>query len=118
MSESEEARRARELAEAIQLLAEGFIARLPATLASMREQLDLIWQDPSNQTAWRNMHRHLHGIAGSGGTFGYTELGDRARALEIRINELPKNSAATDQSALLHDQYAYLDWVQAQYVDK
>lgn len=108
-----------QLTEAIRALGVAFINRLPAALADMRQELSSITNDAGDQKAWKNLHRHLHSIAGAAGTFGYTELGDRARELEHRVNAMQADGSTlveSVRSALLHDQNSFMEWVQAGFV--
>lgn len=107
-----------ELAAAIRVLADTFVARLPANIDAMHAELRVIDNDPANLPAWKNLHRHLHSLAGSAGTFGFNDLGDRARALEHRINQALKGGATAleaDRPALVRDQISYMEWVQANF---
>ena len=120
MSSSEQ-EKADELAAAIAALADIFVARIPAALDSMQEELDCLSQNAQNHASWKNLHRHLHNLAGSAGTFGHPELGDRARALEHRIDALLKTGDAAANpasSAFMQDQRNFMLWIDAQYVNK
>ncbi len=105
-----------ELAEAIRALGVAFINRLPVTLADIGQELSAIEHDPGDLKAWKTLHRHLHSIAGAAGTFGYVELGDRARALEHRVNAMQKDGTTlvdAVRSAFLQDQTGFMEWVQS-----
>jgi len=112
---------AKELADAIRALGEVFVGRIPSTLSSMESELDAIIRNTNDQNAWKNLHRQLHSIAGSAGTFGHTELGDRARGLEHRINDMLKTDSVTrdpERSEFMHDQRDFMVWVDQQFVKK
>ena len=118
---SAEQDQAQELADAIRALGEVFVGRLPSTLTNMENELDAIIRNSNDQVAWKNLHRHLHSLAGSAGTFGHDELGDRARGLEHRINDMLKtDSLAVDptRADFLQDQRDFMVWVDAQFVKK
>jgi len=113
--------KANELEEAIRALGVVFIGRIPSALTSMDDELVSIEKDPQNQTAWKTLHRHLHSMAGSAGTFGHDELGDRARELENRINDILKAGDVTSDPvrlAFILDQRNFMAWISKQYVDK
>ena len=60
--------------------------------------------------------RQLHTMAGSSGSFGYMELGDHARELELKVNTLIKSmESATDEqrSDLRAQLQQFIDWVNA-----
>jgi len=115
---ADEVQRAEELAEAIRALGDVFIGRIPGTLLEMGVLLQAIEQNAQDQSAWKTLHRQLHSLAGSAGTFGYTELGDRARELENRINDMVKaNDLSSDpgRSTLIRDQHAFMVWIETHY---
>jgi chemotaxis protein histidine kinase CheA len=118
---ADEEQKAQDLAKAIRALGDVFIGRLPVTLSAMEDELHRIQKDPQDQTPWKTLHRHLHSLAGSGGTFGYHDLSDRARALELRVNDILKTNDVTSEparSAFLEDQRALMSWVVEHYVHK
>lgn len=70
-----------------------FIARLPER---MRE-IELAWQhceqEPLKREHWSILHRLLHTLAGSGGSFGFADLSMQAQAIEKSINSLLESDA-------------------------
>jgi len=113
--------KARELADAIRALGDVFVGRIPSTLSGMESELDAIIRNGNDAAAWKNLHRHLHTLAGSAGTFGHDELGDRARGLEHRINDLLKGESGAsepDRSEFMHDQRDFMVWVDTKFVKK
>jgi chemotaxis protein histidine kinase CheA len=114
-------KKANDLADAIRALGVIFIGRLPSALTSMDDELYSIEKDPHNQSAWKTLHRHLHSMAGSAGTFGHNELGDRARELENRINDMLKSGDVSSDPvrlAFILDQRNFMAWISEQYVNK
>ena len=77
--------RDQELNDALQALAQLYIAKLPAKLEEMRLTSQRFETDPANRENFASLHRQLHTMAGSAGTFGFPEMGDLARQLEIRL---------------------------------
>ena len=113
--------RAMELAEAIRALGDVFIGKIPTTLSNMEGELDAIIHNSNDHDAWKNLHRHLHSLAGSAGTFGHDELGDRARHLEHRINDMLKTDTVSEEpqkSEFMHDQRVFMVWVDMEYLKK
>jgi len=115
--------KAHELAKAIHALGVVFIGRLPATLSGMQHELDAIEKESQkntpDHTSWKNLHRHLHSLAGSAGTFGHHELGDRARELEHRIHDMLDNGGISSdpvRSTFIQDQHAFIQWADEQFV--
>jgi HPt (histidine-containing phosphotransfer) domain-containing protein len=111
--------RAKELADAISALGEVFISRIPAAMAAMETELAHIQNNAQEQVPWKTLHRHLHSMAGSAGTFGYDELGDRARELEDQINTILKDNIETATQThleFIRAQRTFMDWVNANYI--
>ncbi|MBR7746451.1 diguanylate cyclase [Undibacterium baiyunense] len=77
--------RDQELNDALQALAQLYIAKLPAKLEEMRLTCQRFESDPTNRENYTSLHRQLHTMAGSAGTFGFPEMGDNARQLEIKL---------------------------------
>jgi HPt (histidine-containing phosphotransfer) domain-containing protein len=118
MSANED-QKAKDLANAIQALGVTFIGRIPATLSSMQDELDAIEKNEQDRASWQTLHRHLHSLAGSAGTFGHHELGDRARELEHRIHAMLNSGEVLSdpvRSTFIHDQHAFIKWVAEQFV--
>lgn len=74
-----------ELNEAIRALGQLFISRLPAKLAETEAASLRLSNAPDDREAYTLLHRLLHTMAGSAGTFGFPEIGERARALELKL---------------------------------
>jgi len=70
----------------LQELYDGFALQFPAKLKSIED----LWARvvTGDTAAAQTLHRELHTLAGSAGTFGYSQLGDGARALEGAIDAL------------------------------
>lgn len=99
---------AAELQRQLQLLAEQFSARLQRELPELSSQADALLaagDEPQRLLALHNLRQQLHKLAGSAGTFGFAELGQEARRLELQSsawltlgqcpgNELPAYLAA------------------------
>ncbi len=111
--------KAQELADAIRALGDVFVGRLPATMSSIDDELALISQDHQVLTPWQNLHRQLHSMAGSAGTFGYPELGDKARALELRAGDIFRSETMTteeNRANFVADLRTYMAWVSQNFI--
>ena len=78
---------AAELQRQLQLLAEQFSARLQRELPELSSQADALLaaaDEPQRLLAVHNLRQQLHKLAGSAGTFGFAELGQEARRLELQ----------------------------------
>ena len=71
---------------------------LPQKLDEMERLTALIGRDPTVDLA--GLERLAHSMAGSGGTFGYEDLGNAAKALEMSVQRLKDSGAnATAEQA-------------------
>lgn len=74
-----------ELEAAIRALGQVFISKLPGKLAEIEEAKDAFQREPENKEHEVLLHRLLHTMAGSAGTFGFPDMGTKARALESQL---------------------------------
>ena len=74
-----------ELEAAIRALGQVFISKLPGKLAEIEDAKDAFQRDPDNKEHEALLHRLLHTMAGSAGTFGFADMGTKARALESQL---------------------------------
>ena len=56
-------------------------------------RLQSIWQDERDEDLLFEFQRRAHKLAGRGGTFGYPEVSDTARALEVEMDRIIKSPA-------------------------
>ena len=68
--------------------------QLPERIRYIVQQFEMYCPPSSSLSALSNLHRALHQLAGSGATFGYTELGSIARRCEHLTGNLLKTPAA------------------------
>lgn len=81
-------------------LRDGYVARLPAELASLTAIADGLRGDESDRQPLERLHSRLHALAGSAGTFGLATLTARARTLEQLLKRwLTGSLAAIDGGA-------------------
>lgn len=76
--------------DALEVLYRQYAADLPATIG----RIDGLWTQlasGSDPLALKSLHRALHSIAGSGETFGYTQLGQCAQAIELALEPCLKS---------------------------
>lgn len=91
------------LAERLAKLREDYLARLPHELAALRTLGEGLQGGEDDRASLIALHRGLHKLAGSGGSFGCTELSAAARVLEQRVKgwlegDLQAVNAAARQS--------------------
>ena len=89
--------------QALQAFRAEFAQQVPARVAEARDCLQACCGDPGNEALLRNLHRSVHKLAGSAGTFGMTRLGDDARAIELHVETLLARAqrSAADFEALV-----------------
>ncbi len=88
-----------DLNEAIRALGQLFLAKLPAKFLEIESAIQRFQNAPADRENFSLLHRSLHTMAGSAGTFGFPEMGEQARILETQL----KNYVAGEvwsQSAL------------------
>ena len=65
-----------------------FATQLPARLQEARRLLDACRAAPADDERLRELHRCVHKLAGTAGTFGMPEVSLEARAIEGRLDAL------------------------------
>ena len=87
-----------------------FAAQLPDRLQEARRWLAACRAAPADDTPLRELHRCVHRIAGSAGTFGMPLVSQQARALEESLEDLlqrpGRDAAAYDPIGPLLDELA------------
>ncbi len=100
------------LQKALHALEVMFAAKLPAKLKEIEAALNQFSQNPSDTDALTLLHRLLHTMAGSAGTFGFQEVGAQARLLEGRLKPLIKGASfiEAELNQFVHDVMSYLEF--------
>ena len=73
-------------ADRLQQLRLDFISALPARLDAMYAALEQHRIKPEDPAQLRLLHRMLHSLSGTAGTFGSTRLGEEARLVEHAVS--------------------------------
>jgi diguanylate cyclase (GGDEF)-like protein len=68
-------------------LRQRYIAELPQEIMSLQKLAEKMVSDEEVQPTLNTLHQKLHKLTGSGGTFGFSELSDRARILEQKAKK-------------------------------
>jgi diguanylate cyclase (GGDEF)-like protein len=84
------------LQDALRALNLMFAQKLPSKLLEIEEALNQFSAHPANADALALLHRLLHTMSGSAGTFGFDELGAHSRKLEVRIKTLMNGAVWTE----------------------
>ncbi len=84
------------LLEKLRALEAVFLQKLPGKCEEIISALNEFVAHPENKETLTVLHRHLHTMAGSAGTFGFSDLGLQARAFESRIKPWLANPGWTE----------------------
>jgi diguanylate cyclase (GGDEF)-like protein len=76
------------LEAALRALEAVFVLKLPAKLVEIEEALNQLVENSTDVDVSKLLHRLLHTMAGSAGTFGFPEMGLQAKELEARVKPL------------------------------
>jgi len=80
----------------LQKLRQTYAATLPVKLDAIEEQRRTL-DDGWDLEVLAILHRQVHSLAGSGGTFGYVQLGLQAREIEIELKAWLHDSQRPDK---------------------
>lgn len=72
----------------LKALGDNYAAQLPEKLALIEQTLKHLPRTGWDEEGFASLHRQVHSLAGSGKTFGFSKLGDAARALEQYLKTL------------------------------
>lgn len=76
-----------EITARLDALRADYAARLPAEIARLRELVAQALVPESQSSALVELAQKLHKLAGSAGSFGFPELGKKAKKLELQVQE-------------------------------
>ncbi|WP_395007432.1 diguanylate cyclase [Undibacterium sp.] len=85
--------RDQELNDALKALTQVYAAKLPAKLEEIAAATRQFKSDLTDRENYILLHRLLHTMAGSAGTFGFPEMGESARVLEKKIKTFISGAA-------------------------
>lgn len=98
---------AADLQEAMQRFRQEFATQLPARLQEAQQLLAACRAAPADGDRLRELHRCIHKLAGSAGTFGMREVSEQARVIEDELDVLSaqegRDAAAFDGVQALVD---------------
>ncbi|NWJ44302.1 MAG: diguanylate cyclase [Chloroflexi bacterium] len=89
-----------EIAAELKLLRKAYAGRLPSRM----DEITNCWLE-ARRNNWRmdyfeNLHMLAHKLAGSGATYGYSQIGDSARTLEQKLKNLLSSGITPDNSQI------------------
>lgn len=76
-----------DIAARLQALRDDYAARLPAELHQLRQLVNDLAEPGLRAGALAQLNHRLHKLAGSAGSFGFTDLGKQAKKLELQAQE-------------------------------
>ena len=80
------------LEASLRAIEEAYVAGLPGRLNDIENSLKRCLDEPGDAAHYEALVQQLHSLAGSAGTFGFSELGFRATDLEIHMNAFLKDA--------------------------
>ena len=95
------------LAERLKVLEERFAGQFPDRTGEIQSLWQQIESDDSDRKALETLYRLVHGLAGSGATFGFPLLSEAARQCELVLlagidtGNLPLDEARSQVSSVL-----------------
>jgi HPt (histidine-containing phosphotransfer) domain-containing protein len=72
----------------VDLMAKVFLGRLQVRFDKMNEAYAQCSADLGDDAGWTELHRLLHSLAGAAGTFGFEALGQQAKQIEKRVEQI------------------------------
>jgi HPt (histidine-containing phosphotransfer) domain-containing protein len=93
MSETHDAIR-----DQFETLHESYLAELPRRILRAREIWDRMSDDGWDSVAWHDLHRLIHGLAGSGAIYGFPMISAAARALDVQLRAIVQDTRAPGKS--------------------
>lgn len=72
----------------VDMLSKLFKGRLHVRYEQMNVAFAQCEAGTGGDAPWRELHRLLHCLSGAAGTFGCAALGEHARRIELRINDM------------------------------
>ncbi|MFZ6774781.1 diguanylate cyclase [Undibacterium sp. SXout7W] len=86
------------LQEKLRALEDIFLQKLPSKIDEINDTLKKVVECPSDKESMIVLHRHLHTMAGSAGTFGFADLGIQARVFEAKLKPFLEGDAWSVES--------------------
>lgn len=79
-----------EFQEKLKALNDGYAAQLPGKLKQIKQAWEQINDSAWDEDGFKNLHHLVHGLSGSGKTFGFKMLSEVAHVLEEYLKQLKK----------------------------
>ena len=99
-----------QLQQKLAKLRQAFVEQLPDKLESLHEHWQLVTSENWPNEATHAFHLLVHSLIGTSGTFGFTEISNKARQLEILIKHILANQAPpnTEDSEIIANKFSAL----------
>ena len=86
-----------QFADTFRELTVSFQTSLPGRLVEIEATWDLTKLAGASQESIRKLHRLLHSLVGTSGTFGFKQLSEKARSLEYTVEALMATDVFSDE---------------------
>lgn len=86
-----------ELQAMLKTLSDGYAAKLPEKFAQIEQQWRQLSEDRWDEEGFRELHRMVHSLTGSGKTYGFPAVSEAARNLETCFVQITESKAAPDE---------------------
>ena len=86
-----------ELQAMLKILSDGYAAKLPEKFAQIEQQWRQLPEDRWDEAGFRELHRLVHSLTGSGKTYGFPAVSEAARNLETCFAQIAESKAAPDE---------------------
>lgn len=91
-----------EMTAKMKVLSDTYAAQLPAKFAQLEQLWSQMPQEEWSEDGFKAMHFLVHGLTGSGKTFGFSALSEIARTLENDLKQLAQAKVALNQEQYHH----------------
>ena len=86
-----------QFADTFRELTVSFQTSLPGRLVEIEATWDLTKLAGASQESIRKLHRLLHSLVGTSGTFGFKQLSEKARSIEYTVEALMATDVFSDE---------------------
>ena len=97
-----------QLQQKLTALKQVFIDQLPEKIESLQNQWQIVAKQQWSKEATHAFHLIVHSLIGTAGTFGFTEIADKARQLEIIIKTISTEQLTLSQEDIDVIEHAFL----------
>jgi HPt (histidine-containing phosphotransfer) domain-containing protein len=89
-------------------LFQSYQQRLPAKIAAIEQQWQTLQRSPWQAEPWEDFHRQVHSLCGSTGLYGFIELSQALRILEVKLKTYQHQAPNVDELAEIPSLLQYI----------